>query len=88
LTLNSTESNGSLLFHWNADAIRRVEHASLKVNDGGQLRTLKLDRLQLKSGVLSYMPKSQRVSAKLDAGETSAITAWFAQEPITAEPPR
>jgi hypothetical protein len=88
LTLNSTESNGSLLFHWNADAMRGVDHASLNVNDGGQLQTLTLDRLQLKSGVLSYMPKSQRVSAKLDAGETSAITAWFAPEPITDQPPR
>jgi hypothetical protein len=60
----------------------------LNVNDGGQLQTLTLDRFQLKSGVLSYMPKSQRVSAKLDAGETSAITAWFAPEPVTDEPPR
>jgi hypothetical protein len=80
LTLNSTELNGTLLIRWNPEALRGVDHASMFVNDGGQ-RTpslIPLDRLQLNSGLLSYTPKSQRVTAKLDAGETSAITAWFA----------
>jgi hypothetical protein len=50
------------------------------VNDGGQPTpsVINLDRFQLNSGLLSYTPKSERVTAKLDAGETSAITAWFA----------
>ena len=80
LNLSTTELNGTLLIHWNPEALRGVDHASMFVNDGGQ-RTpslIPLDRYQLNSGLLSYTPKSQRVTAKLDAGETSAITAWFA----------
>jgi hypothetical protein len=80
LILSSSELNGTLLIHWNPEALRGVDHASMFVNDGGQ-RTpslIPLDRFQLNSGLLSYTPKSQRVTAKLDAGETSAITAWFA----------
>jgi hypothetical protein len=91
LTLNSTESNGTLLIRWNPDALRGVDHASLFVNDGGQPAPslIPLDRLQLNSGLLSYTPKSQRVTVKLDAGETSAITAWFAPvmpAPVTPAP--
>jgi len=80
LTLNSTELNGTLLIRWNPDALRGVDHASMFVNDGGQPAPslIPLDRFQLNSGLLSYTPKSQRVTVKLDAGETSAITAWFA----------
>jgi hypothetical protein len=80
LTLTSTELNGTLLIKWNPDALRGVNHASMFVNDGGQPTpsVIALDRFQLNSGLLSYTPKSERVTAKLDAGETSAITAWFA----------
>jgi hypothetical protein len=89
LNLNTTELNGTLLIRWNPEALRGVDHASMFVNDGGQ-RTpslITLDRFQLKSGLLSYTPKSQRVTAKLDAGETSAITAWFAKAtPAPATP--
>jgi hypothetical protein len=84
LTLNSAQSNGHLTIRWNADALRGVDRASLYVNDGGSLQTLPLDRLQLNSGFLTYTPKSQRVTAKLDAGGTTAITAWFAPAPPTA----
>ncbi len=86
LTLNSTEFNGTLLIRWNPDALRGIDHASMFVNDGGQPTPslIPLDRFQLNSGLLSYTPKSQRVTAKLDAGETSAITAWFA--PVTPAP--
>jgi hypothetical protein len=89
LTLNSTELNGTLLIRWNPEALRGVDHASMFVNDGGQ-RTpslIPLDRYQLNSGLLSYTPKSQRVTAKLDAGEASAITAWFAATPTPAAGP-
>jgi hypothetical protein len=86
LTLNSTEFNGTLLIRWNPEALRGIDHASMFVNDGGQPTPslIPLDRFQLNSGLLSYTPKSQRVTAKLDAGETSAITAWFA--PVTPAP--
>ena len=89
LTLNSTELNGTLLIRWNPDALRGVDHASMFVNDGGQPAPslIPLDRFQLKSGLLSYTPKSQRVTVKLDAGEASAITAWFAPAtPASATP--
>jgi len=86
LTLNSTELNGTLLIRWNPDALRGVDHASMFVNDGGQPAPslIPLDRFQLNSGLLSYTPKSERVTAKLDAGETSAITAWFKPAPAPA----
>jgi hypothetical protein len=89
LNLNFTELNGTLLIHWNPDALRGVEHASMFVNDGGQPTPslIPLDRLQLSSGLLSYTPKSQRVTAKLNAGETSAIIAWFAPEKPSPEKP-
>jgi hypothetical protein len=89
LTLNSTESNGTLLIRWNPDALRGVDHASMFVNDGGQPAPslIPLDRFQLNSGVLSYTPKSRRVTAKLDAGETTAITAWFAPPPADRQSP-
>jgi hypothetical protein len=86
LTLNSTELNGDLLIRWNADALRGIDHASMFVNDGGQLHTLPLDRFALNSGLLSYTPKSRRVTAKLNAGETTGITVWFAPEPAPTPP--
>jgi hypothetical protein len=89
LTLTTSELNGSLLIHWNPEALRGVEHASMFVNDGGQPTpsVIALDRLQLKNGLLSYTPKSKHVTAKLDAGETTAITAWFAPTPAPAAAP-
>jgi hypothetical protein len=59
------------------------------VNDGGQTTpsVIALDLLQLKIGLLSYTPKSKHVTAKLDAGETSAITDWFAPAPAPAAAP-
>jgi len=81
LTLTSSELNGSLVIHWNANAVTGVDHGSLFVNDGGVLETLPLDRFQLNSGLLTYTPKSKRVSAKLDAGGATAITTWFAEPP-------
>jgi hypothetical protein len=86
LTLTSTELNGTLLIKWNPEALRGINHASMFVNDGGQPTpsVITLDRFQLNSGLLSYTPKSERVTAKLDAGETSAITAWFAPTPVPA----
>jgi hypothetical protein len=86
LTLTSTELNGTLLIRWNPEALRGIDHASMFVNDGGQRApsVIALDRFQLNSGLLSYTRKSERVTAKLDAGETSAITAWFAPTPPPA----
>jgi len=81
LTLSSTESNGNLVIRWNVDALRGSYHASMFVNDGGNLQLLPLDRFQLNQGVLIYSPKSKRVTAKLSAGEASAIAVWLAPAP-------
>ncbi len=83
LALTSTEENGSLLIRWNPAALRGVDHASLLVNDGGQPTptVVSLDGLQVVSGLYIYMPKSRRVSAKLNAGDITGITAWFAEPP-------
>src|SRR5436309_941385 len=48
LTLTLAEVNGTLVFHWNPDATRGSNYAVLYVEDGGDLQTLSLDRLQLK----------------------------------------
>jgi hypothetical protein len=95
LSLSSSELNGTLLIRWNPEALRGIDHASMYVNDGGQrIPTLiTLDRFQLNSGLLSYTPKSKRVTAKLNAGEQSALTAWFAPLPppapaVAAQPPQ
>ena len=81
LALSSTESNGNLVIRWNVDALRGIDRASMFVNDGGNLQSLPLDRFQLNQGVLIYSPKSERVTAKLSAGETSAIAVWLAPAP-------
>ncbi len=59
------------------------------VNDGGQPTpaVIPLEHYQIISGLLAYTPKSKRVTAKLDAGEISGITAWFAPEPVPAPAP-
>jgi hypothetical protein len=84
LSLSSSEVNGSLLIRWNAEALRGMEHASMYINDGGELQSIPLDRFQLDSGLFNYTPKKNRVTAKLDAGSITAITAWFAAPPPTA----
>lgn len=86
LTLTTTDLNGSVIIHWNPEALRGIDHASMFVNDGGQTTPslIPLDRLQLNSGLLSYTPKSTRVTAKLDAGDITAIATWFAPPPPAA----
>ena len=83
LNLTSTELDGDLVIRWNATAFRGIDHASLFVNDDGNLHELPLDRFQLNQGVYHYThgPKSQRVTAKLAAGEDSGIAAWLAPAP-------
>jgi hypothetical protein len=56
------------------------------VSDGTtkEPQTVALDHFQLSSGLLNYTLKSQRVTAKLDAGDVNGITVWFA--PAPAEP--
>ena len=77
LTLISTESNGTLVITWNVDALRGMDHASMSVNDGGNLHTMTLDRSDLNQGFMRYTPKSERVAVKLSAGGASAISAWL-----------
>ncbi len=84
LQLTSTESNGNLAIHWNTEALRGIDRASLALNDGGNLQSIALDRLQLNQGLYVYSPKSQRVTAKLSAGDISSITVWFAPAPKEA----
>jgi hypothetical protein len=85
LALTSTESNGTLKIRWNAGALRGIDHASLLVNDGGNLQILPLDRFELNQGLLVYTPKSQRVTTKLSAGEVSGIAVWLAPAPSPQE---
>jgi len=86
LALTTSELNGDLLIHWNADALRGIRHAQIFVNDGGQPTpsVIDLDPLQLNTGLLSYTPKSKRVTAKLVAGEITAVIAWVAPPPEPA----
>ncbi len=83
LNLTSTELGGNLVIRWNANAFRGIDHASLNVNDDGELHSLPLDRFMLNQGVYHYThgPKSQRVTAKLAAGEDSGIAVWLAPAP-------
>jgi len=83
LNLTSTELAGDLVIRWNPNAFRGIDHASLFVNDDGNLHELPLDRFQLNQGVYHYAhgPKSQRVTAKLAAGEDSGIAVWLAPAP-------
>lgn len=84
LSLTSTASQGTLTIRWNGDAFRGIDHASLQLNDGGNLHSVPLDRADLIRGVYIYMPKSSRVSAKLSAGDISGIAVWFAPPPADA----
>jgi hypothetical protein len=84
LALTSTELDGNLAIRWNIDALRGIYHASMFVNDGGNLQSLPLDRFQINQGILIYKPKSERVTAKLSAGEASAIAVWL--KPVPAAP--
>ena len=86
LKLTSAESNGNLVIRWNTDAFRGMDHGALSLNDGGTLQSLPLDRYQLNQGVYIYAPKSERVTAKLSAGDISAIAVWFAPPPKEPEP--
>ena len=86
LTLSSAESNGNLVIRWNVEALRGIDRASMFVNDGGNLQSLPLDRFQMNQGVFIYSPKSKRVTAKLSAGETSAIAVWLAPAPVPDVP--
>jgi proteasome lid subunit RPN8/RPN11 len=87
LILRTAEENGVLLIRWNVDAVRGIDRASMLINDGGQLQTLPLDEDQLNAGALRYRAKSQRVTAKLNAGDSSDVTAWFAAEPAPEPAP-
>ncbi len=88
LNLTSTESGGSLVIRWNPDAFRGIDHASLFINEDGKLQSLPLDRFQLNQGILHYVhgANSQRVSAKLAAGENSSIAVWLAPVPAPPAP--
>jgi hypothetical protein len=80
LNLTSTELDGNLVIRWNANAFRGIDHASLNVNDDGELHSLPLDRFMLNQGVYHYThgPRSLRVTARLAAGEDSGIAVWLA----------
>lgn len=82
LSLTFSVLNGSLLIHWDPDSVRGIRQASMYVNDGGQNTpsVIPLDALQLQTGQVSYTPKSNRVTAKLDAGDISAFDTWVAPE--------
>jgi len=86
LSMNSADSNGILEITWNASAARGLDHASLLINDGGELDTVTLDALKLMAGSFVYKRKSDRVTVTLDLGSVRGRTA-FPLEPVGAGPP-
>ena len=78
LALTFSEMEGVLYFQWNPSAMRGVNSAFLYVTDGGELQKLPLDRVQLQSGLFSYTPKAERVTARLETTEASAVATWVA----------
>jgi hypothetical protein len=85
LQLEATESNGQVTFHWNADAVRGLDGATLLVNDGGALHTFPLSQTRLEAGAMDYQRKSPRVTGTLRIGENRAIATYF--EPVPETPP-
>ena len=86
LAVTLTEESGQVTIRWNPQALAGIEEASLALNDGGQLQTIRLDERVLVSGWVRAHRKSDRVIAKLTAGDISGLGAWTA--PPRAEPAR
>ena len=86
LAVTVTEESGQVTIRWNPQALAGIDEASIALNDGGQLQTIRLDERVLVSGWIRAQRKSDRVTAKLTAGEISGLGAWNATP--RAEPVR
>ena len=78
LVITLTEESGQVTIRWNPQALAGIEEASIAMNDGGQLQTIRLDERVLVSGWVRAQRKSDRVTAKLTAGDISGLGAWIA----------
>ena len=76
LAVTVTEESGQVTIRWNPQALAGIEEASIALNDGGQLQTIRLDERVLESGWIRAQTKSDRVTAKLTAGDISGLGAW------------
>ena len=83
LEVSVVEESGQVTVRWNPEALQGIEEGSIALNDGGQLQTIRLDQRVLISGWIRTPRKSDRVTAKLTAGEVSGLGAWVAP---TAQP--
>ena len=91
LEVTVVEDSGQVTIRWNPEALQGIEEGSIALNDGGQLQTIPLDQRVLTSGWVRATRKSDRVTAKLTAGEVYGLGAWAAPLPplpvVVAPPP-
>ncbi len=81
LEVTVVEDSGQVTIRWNPEALQGIEEGSIVLNDGGQLQTIPLDQRLLTSGWVRATGKSDRVTAKLTAGEVSGLGVWAAPLP-------
>jgi hypothetical protein len=67
--------------HWNPEALEGLDEGTVTLNDGGQLQTITLDRRLLESGWVRAPRKSDRVIAKLTAGDVTGLSTWTPPDP-------
>jgi hypothetical protein len=83
LSLSSTASKAaspggpaSIEIRWDPAALRGQDRASMFINDGGTLKELPLNRIQMAAGRLQYQPQTERVTATLHAGDLRASVLY------------
>ena len=81
LQVTVLEDSGQVTIRWNPEALQGIEEGSIALNDGGQLQTIPLDQRVLTSGWYRATRKSDRVTAKLTAGEVYGLGVWTAPLP-------
>ena len=90
LEVTVVEDSGQVTIRWNPEALQGIDEGSIALNDGGQLQTIPLDQRVLTSGWVRATRKSDRVTAKLTAGEVYGLGAWAAPLPplpVVVAPP-
>jgi hypothetical protein len=85
LEIKMTETEGQILVQWNPEALEGIDEGRLVLNDGGQFETIELNKQLLASGWMRSPRKSERVTAKLTAGDITGLGSWSA--PQTDSPP-
>jgi TonB family protein len=89
IALSVTRSNGGLRVAWNQDSqtLAAARGATLRIDDGGQERTVELDERQLRMGSITYFPVTDSVAVRLDPGIQVASSAPV-EPPAAAEEPK